>query len=93
MARLRCRLCGGGNLSTIAALSADLDNSCYDRDHSYQKAFSEQRRSERRSRAACRIRHTDADPDPYICPSAAAVRAEDSSRPEQCRSPRVLQHR
>ena len=46
MAKLRCRLCGG-KLVNNRCTFCGLDNSCYDRDRTYQKTFSDQRRVER----------------------------------------------
>lgn len=80
MARLRCRLCGG-KLVNNRCTFCGLDNSCYDRDHSYQKAFSEQRRSERRveQRAASGTQtqtqtRTSAPPQPRPVQKTAPVR-------------------
>lgn len=46
MAKLRCRLCGG-KLVNNRCTFCGLDNSCYGRDRTYQKTFSDQRRVER----------------------------------------------
>lgn len=47
MIKLRCRLCGG-TLSGNRCTFCGLDNSVYDRDHSYLKKFSEQRTIEQK---------------------------------------------
>ena len=46
MAKLRCRLCGG-KLVNNRCTFCGLNNSCYSRDRTYRKIFSDQRRVER----------------------------------------------
>lgn len=72
MIKLRCRLCGG-KLSGNRCTFCGLDNSVYDRDHSYLKKFSEQQTIEQKAeqnRQAIKRAAPQSFPEPTVAQSA-----------------------
>ena len=94
MAKSRCRLCGG-KLAGSRCTFCGLDNTCYDRDYTYQKALSRQRRVERKVENHTPARPAQAasappprSPQPSAPRSAPAAAPRPAYRPSSVPSPK-----